>query len=72
MSSAALDMVRRRFWLERVASAWQHRSVIWLSGVRRVGKARLCQGLADEVGVVAGDGLLIRTSSRLYRTGAKR
>lgn len=40
-------MVRRRFWLSQIETAWQRRSVVWLSGVRRVGKTCLCQGLPD-------------------------
>jgi hypothetical protein len=38
-------MVQRRFWLEKIEAAWQRRSVLWLSGVRRVGKTVLCQSL---------------------------
>ncbi len=38
-------MVKRRFWINRIESAWEHRNVIWLSGVRRVGKTFLCQSL---------------------------
>ena len=34
----------RSFWLGRVEEAWR-RSVLWLSGVRRVGKTCLCQTL---------------------------
>lgn len=37
----------RHFWRERVEKAWTRRSVIWLSGVRRVGKTVLCQTLDD-------------------------
>lgn len=40
-------MVKRHFWLQRIQSAWKHRSVVWLSGVRRVGKTCLCQSLPD-------------------------
>lgn len=36
---------QRRFWLEKIEKAWQRRSVLWLSGVRRVGKTYLCQSL---------------------------
>lgn len=39
-------MVSRQFWLHLLESAWQRRSVVWLSGVRRVGKTVLCQSLA--------------------------
>jgi len=37
----------RRFWLSRIETAWRHRSVVWLTGVRRVGKTVLCQSLPD-------------------------
>lgn len=42
-----LHMVNRRFWIERIETAWRERSLIWLSGVRRVGKTMLCQSLKD-------------------------
>jgi len=38
-------MVRRTAWIERIESAWRRRSVVWLMGVRRVGKSVLCQSL---------------------------
>jgi uncharacterized protein len=38
-------MVQRNFWLKKIESAWKQKSLIWLSGVRRVGKTYLCQGL---------------------------
>jgi predicted AAA+ superfamily ATPase len=38
-------MVRRRFWIRRIERAWRDRPVVWLSGVRRVGKTFLCQSL---------------------------
>ena len=41
-------MKTRTYWLTRIESAWETRSVIWLYGVRRVGKTVLCQSL-DEV-----------------------
>ena len=40
-------MVRRTFWQARIAEAWRQRSVVWLMGVRRVGKSVLCQSLPD-------------------------
>jgi predicted AAA+ superfamily ATPase len=40
-------MKKRSFWLEQIDKAWERRSVIWLSGVRRVGKTFLSQSLAD-------------------------
>jgi hypothetical protein len=40
-------MVLRKWWLERIKDAWKERSVIWLSGVRRVGKTFLCRSIQD-------------------------
>ena len=38
-------MIKREFWLNRVEKSWKKRSIIWLSGVRRVGKTFLCRSL---------------------------
>lgn len=38
-------MVERPFWLERVRQAWAKASVVWLTGVRRVGKTTLARSL---------------------------
>jgi hypothetical protein len=35
------------FWQELVEQAWRERSVVWLAGVRRVGKTFLCQSLPN-------------------------
>lgn len=40
-------LVRRVFWHGRIETAWRHRSVVWLMGVRRVGKSVLAQTLPD-------------------------
>jgi uncharacterized protein len=40
-------MVKRRFWIELIDAAWAKRTVIWLHGVRRVGKTFLCKSLPD-------------------------
>ena len=40
-------MVTRKFWYEKIFSLWNHRSIIWLSGVRRVGKTFLCQSIPE-------------------------
>lgn len=37
----------RRFWHKLIKNSWRRRSVLWLSGVRRVGKTCLCQSLPD-------------------------
>lgn len=34
-------MIQRPLWVERVRSAWTRRPIVWLSGVRRVGKTTL-------------------------------
>lgn len=38
-------MVHRTYWVQLLESAWARKSVIWLSGVRRVGKTFLCQSI---------------------------
>ena len=40
-------MVRRTYWLDLIESAWKRRSVVWLSGVRRVGKTFLCKSIQN-------------------------
>ena len=40
-------MVQRSFWLEKIKKAWQKRSVVWLYGVRRVGKTSLCLSIPE-------------------------
>jgi len=37
----------RRFWLNLIENSWKKKSVLWLSGVRRVGKTFLCRSLPD-------------------------
>ena len=38
-------MITRTSWIARIESAWGRRSVVWLMGVRRVGKSVLCLSL---------------------------
>jgi len=38
-------MVKRRYWLEHIEKLWQRRRLVWLSGVRRVGKTCRAQSL---------------------------
>ncbi len=38
-------MKTRTYWLSELERLWEQRSVIWLHGVRRVGKTMLCQSL---------------------------
>ena len=40
-------MVERHYWINRIEEAWGKRSVVWLAGVRRVGKTYLCQSLPE-------------------------
>lgn len=40
-----LHMVKRNFWTNQINNLWKERSLIWLTGVRRVGKTYLCQSL---------------------------
>lgn len=40
-------MVNRTFWKKLIEEAWNRRSVIWLAGIRRVGKTCLCKSLPN-------------------------
>ncbi len=40
-------MIGRPLWLDRIRRAWSHRPIVWLSGVRRVGKTNLSRMLPD-------------------------
>lgn len=40
-------MVTRQQWVSAVEQAWRQRSVVWLAGVRRVGKTCLARSLTD-------------------------
>jgi uncharacterized protein len=37
--------IARPFWLERLHGGWRHAPIVWLSGVRRVGKTTLARSL---------------------------
>lgn len=39
----------RPFWQKRIEETWAKRSIIWLMGIRRVGKTSLCQSLPNIV-----------------------
>lgn len=41
-------MIKRPFWIKAVEAAWRKRSIVWLAGVRRVGKTTLA-GMLDDV-----------------------
>ncbi len=38
-------MIHRPFWINRIQSAWKKAPVVWLSGIRRVGKTTLASEL---------------------------
>ena len=38
-------MFSRPYWLERIRNAWEKRSIVWLSGVRRTGKTTITKML---------------------------
>ncbi len=38
-------MVQREYWLKLLEAAWTQKPIVWLSGVRRVGKTFLCQSV---------------------------
>ncbi len=40
-------MIERPFWLNRIQQTWKQASIVWLSGVRRIGKTTLAQHLQD-------------------------
>jgi predicted AAA+ superfamily ATPase len=40
-------MVNRKFWLKRIEQCWRERPVLWLTGVRRVGKTTLAREVGD-------------------------
>lgn len=42
-------MIERSLWRNRIQQAWTRRSIVWLSGVRRVGKTTLARMLPDAV-----------------------
>ena len=45
MVAMSTDIKKRIFWLNKIDEMWQ-RPVLWLSGVRRVGKTVLCQSIS--------------------------
>lgn len=38
-----IDMKKRPFWINNIEQAWEKRPIVWLSGVRRVGKTTLAK-----------------------------
>ena len=42
-------MIERPLWTEKIRSGWSRRPIVWLSGVRRVGKTTLARMFPDAV-----------------------
>jgi len=40
-------MIERPLWVARIAEAWRRAPIVWLSGVRRIGKTTLAKSLAS-------------------------
>lgn len=40
-------MIARPIWIQRLETAWQEVPLVWLAGVRRVGKTVLARELGD-------------------------
>lgn len=38
-------LIKRPYWQKLIEDAWQQKSIIWLMGVRRVGKTSLCKSI---------------------------
>jgi hypothetical protein len=41
-------MIERPYWLRRIEESWQEAPIVWLAGVRRVGKSTLALSLGPE------------------------
>jgi len=42
-------MIKRPFWLDRIYESWNSRSIVWMSGARRVGKTTIAMMIPDAV-----------------------
>jgi len=42
-------MIQRPFWVNKINNAWKSRSIVWLSGARRVGKTTISKMFTDAV-----------------------
>lgn len=40
---STVPMIERKFWIKQIQEAWEKRPIVWLSGVRRVGKTTIAQ-----------------------------
>jgi predicted AAA+ superfamily ATPase len=71
-----MSLVGRPFWLGRLESAWKEAPVVWLSGVRRVGKTTLVQSLGAERALyvncdLPAAGEMVRDPALFYRNCPK-
>ncbi len=46
---AFMKTIERPFWKAEIDRLWRQKSIVWLSGVRRVGKTVLCRQMEDGV-----------------------
>jgi hypothetical protein len=65
-----LLLVKRHYWINRIEEAWEKRTVVWLAGVRRVGKTYLCQN--PTVRIIATGSSTLSASSKFKDTLAGR
>ena len=42
-------MIKRGYWIRRIHDGWKKRSIVWLAGVRRVGKTTLAKMIPDTI-----------------------
>jgi hypothetical protein len=42
-------MIKRLFWLKRIEVLWEKRPIVWLSGVRRVGKTTITKMFSNSI-----------------------
>lgn len=42
-------MIKRVFWIKKIKNAWEKRPIVWLSGVRRVGKTTLAKMFPESI-----------------------
>ncbi|MDO8724428.1 MAG: ATP-binding protein [Syntrophales bacterium] len=41
-------MIERPFWIQRIEEAWRAAPIVWLAGVRRIGKTTLVKSLGED------------------------
>lgn len=48
-SVKSVFVISRAFWINRIQRSWQRARIVWLTGVRRVGKTTLARAIPDAV-----------------------